>query len=178
MDSHDFFSRNVNLHDNCSPINLEDDNDPNIGSSQKRRNKRHTSDIWEIFTVDEPNKRAICILCKKSYAWVKGQGTGTGTLRKHKDKHMNEIGHLDTKKTQITSFTNTSGTFAFSNFCYSWDRMRVGISEFLAASEMPFTFAEDRYFEFMQKYVQPAYRSVSRNTANSNILKLFHTMTE
>jgi len=57
--------------------------------------------------------------------------------------------------------------------------MRVRMSEFLVASEMPFTFAEDRYFEeFMQKYVQLAYQSVSRNTARSDILKLFHTLTE
>lgn len=55
--------------------------------------------------------------------------------------------------------------------------MRFGRFEFLVASEIPFTFAKEQYFEeFVQKYVQPSYRSVSRNIVRSDCINLFHTM--
>ena len=130
-----------------------------------------------MYTVNENDGKAVCNICKKDYVWRYGQGTGT--LRRHKEKHLNETGHLHSRQTQITSFTNASGSVTFTNFVYSQERMRVGMSEFLAAREMPFTFAEDQYFEeFLQKYIQPSYRSVSRNTARSDSMKLFHTMAE
>ncbi|KAL2550614.1 hypothetical protein Fot_12144 [Forsythia ovata] len=44
--------------------------------------------------------------------------------------------------------------------CVSEERVKTGMSEFISASEMPFTFADDVYFEeFKQKYVQPSYRN-------------------
>lgn len=116
--------------------------------------------------------RDVCKHCKTDYKTSNEPGinSGTGHLTRHLAKclplHLDEN---DPKQAKIIL-----GSAGVGNFTYSQSRMREGLADFIVNSKKPLALDEDEDFEeFIQLYLQPAYKKVSRNTSRTDILKKF-----
>ncbi|KAI8550039.1 hypothetical protein RHMOL_Rhmol06G0073200 [Rhododendron molle] len=135
----------------------------NSGLSGSKRSRCH-SWVWNHFTIKENFKdesgidigrRSVCNYCDKNYK--RSSNNGVGPEQRHiRKKHADKI----------------AGASDSSNFVYSKEKMRHGLTLYVAAAEQPFTFGDDIRFEyFVKNYLNPSFAKVSRNSTRSDTKK-------
>ncbi|XP_026459303.1 zinc finger BED domain-containing protein RICESLEEPER 2-like [Papaver somniferum] len=147
--------------------------------------------------------KAICNYCKKHYSCSSGGGTGHLNRhwkkclpRHHGIMNPNDpnIHYSPTPLTiegsvirpipvQLpTPAKSTPGPSRLVSdagpvdpgFMYDQGRMREGLAVYVSAAEQPFTFGQDRRFEyFMRNYCQPGFSKVPKRVVKNDALEIF-----
>ena len=76
-------------------------------------------------------------------------------------------------QTQISTTGGGSSSSSLGIFSFNAQSVRQNLVKMIVLSELPFSFVENEIFqELVQKYCQPQFHSISRNTARNDAIKL------
>ena len=143
---------------------------PNPTPTSERKLK---SPVWLFFTLNDDKNQAKCNICSFAFSY---KGGGNNTLKRHiinKHKGVWEAGTAEAGGPVQSKISASTGT-SVGTFLYNQKKMREGLARFVCASDMPFTLVEEECFtRFIQQFLQPAYKPISRNTLRSDIQNVF-----
>lgn len=160
------------IEQEIDPTNVQVEQDVAGSSSTTIQSRKQRSQVWEMFDKDLSRNKAICKVCKKEYAWKKGDGMGT--LKRHMPSHPNFMARLD-RQQQIS----TQGGELKGNFYYNHDVALDAISKWVCVANQPLGEPEtEEFVEMVQTGLQPGYKRMPRTTIKTRQLKNFGSMKE
>ncbi|XP_058750882.1 zinc finger BED domain-containing protein DAYSLEEPER-like [Vicia villosa] len=142
---------NMSIEDDEPVIQIEDSVDSSVPSSKRAK----TSTAWECFEKfvdDEGLPKAKCKNCNKIY--MARDGGGTSNLKKH---------------AAICVGRGNGSSYPPLN----QEMHRERISEVIVKHNYPFSFVEHEGIVNLLSFLHPDVKSMTRNTAKSDVLKVF-----
>ena len=95
---------------------------------------------------------------QKCLALYKPTNAGAGKLGSH---------------TQISTTGGGSNSSSLGLFSFNAESAKQNLVKMIVLSELPFSFVENEFFEeWVQKYCQPQFHSISRNTIRNDAIRL------
>ncbi|XP_023765160.2 zinc finger BED domain-containing protein RICESLEEPER 2-like [Lactuca sativa] len=172
---------------NTNPLDVNDGSDDSVEeigpesisqgvestSTKQRKKRKKTSDVWRSFEMlpQKPNEPLYC-KCKKCGAKYQAKSeNGTGNLRRHRDScdisNTRDIGQY--------MISSNNGVMATRNPKFSQETFREMVTHAMVRHDLPFSFVEYEGVRNFCKYLEPEASLVCRNTAKSDIQKLYTT---
>ncbi|KAL8473773.1 hypothetical protein ACS0TY_030576 [Phlomoides rotata] len=148
----------------------EQDDEVNPFSAKKRQK---TSKVWDDFkeiTLPNGTVKAECIHCKTKLT-INKSGVTSHFLRHSKKCTRKELASKGQQNISInTTLTETETVSAVQSFKYDQAKMREVISHMIIVHELPFSFVEYKFFNFVMKTATPHYQSISRATTKKDCM--------
>lgn len=137
--------------------------------SQKKRKLR--SAVWTDFEriCEDGQITATCKHCKKSL--LGSSKSGTSHLKKHLE-HCNP--YKSTKKGQ-TEEVKSDGSSNIQNFKFDQESSRRELARMILMHKLPFSIVECVGFRKFLKGLQPQFEMVSRDTIESDCMKIYNS---
>ncbi|CAH1436245.1 unnamed protein product [Lactuca virosa] len=139
---------------------------------------KFTSPMWRHFTYEEVNgtKKAVCKYCRKEITYTTKNGT-EGMHSHHKSCKI-RIGQkkIDDFQSQLTgkkSKTNQSGGSVLATHRFNYDDLRTDLAKMITKHDYPLRIVEHEGFRDFCQGLQPPFRPICRNTARSDVIKLY-----
>ncbi|CAA0836411.1 Zinc finger BED domain-containing protein DAYSLEEPER [Striga hermonthica] len=159
----------VDLDDDVPSPNI---NESNANPTKKAKTYDPTSGVWEFFdrlgTGSDGKPRAACKACKKKYI-AGGSRYGTSSIT----RHMNKCQQLKSRYQSDVSNLLIDHAGKMRSRKISQKVLREKIAQAIIRHDLPFSFVEYDGIKDVLKYCNPDVRTFSRNTASSDVLKLY-----
>ncbi|KAL9995206.1 putative transcription factor/ chromatin remodeling BED-type(Zn) family [Helianthus debilis subsp. tardiflorus] len=161
-------------------LSMEDSN-PQTGSQnvesssqnpkKKRKKRKLTSKVWQSFTIleQEPNQPLYCKCNKCGKKYLADSTNGTGNL----SRHLLKCTKSTTKEIGQYMVDVDDGVLDMRTSNFNQERFRELLIYALARHDLPFSFVEYEGIRNIFKYLEPSVSFISRNTAKSDIRKLY-----
>nr|GEU48029.1 zinc finger BED domain-containing protein DAYSLEEPER-like [Tanacetum cinerariifolium] len=146
---------------------------------------RKNSMVWEDFTtkdVGDGETRAVCMICKKDFAYIKGStNSGTSHLKRHLEHHkgpskisVQAMGPIKDTPRRCKKYTPQRGSKTASvPVAFDSERYRHEIARMIILHDYPLHRVEHKGFMTFLHNLQPMFNMVDFNTIQHDCVAIY-----